>query len=310
MTDVSQLAEKIRCCGAGIPAFYAIAGKDTLYAEGKLPRQFNPSGNGEVVAYNDKRETRKFGGKEYLLETAFPEADFAWIKAWKADRMGNCVFKGTGFNFNRIMANAARCTIVECEELVEIGDLPPEGIHLPGLNVNRIFKGAKFENRIEILKFSDEEEDSEDDAKPSIRDTIAQRAALEFEPGMQCNLGVGMPTLASSYAGRFGINVFMQSENGMMGVGRYPKKGEEQADWINAGKEAILPMPGASTFGSDVSFGQIRGGHLDMTVLGALECSQYGDVANYMIPGKMVKGMGGAMVGLAFLKNLPSSLLT
>ncbi len=198
------------------------------------------------------------------------------------------------------MANAARCTIVECEELVEAGELPAEGIHLPGLNVNRFFKGARFENRIEILKFSDDEEEgAKEHPKPGVRDTIAQRAALEFVSGMQCNLGVGMPTLASSYAGRFDIKVFMQSENGMMGVGGYPKKGEQQADWINAGKEAIVPMPGASTFGSDVSFGQIRGGHLDMTVLGALECSQYGDVANYMIPGKMVKGMGGAMVSLA-----------
>lgn len=271
----------------------------TLYAQGKLPKKFDPSGNGRVLSFNDKRETRKFGDKEYLLEEAFPTADFAWIKAWKADKMGNCVFKGTGFNFNRIMANAARCTIVECEELVEIGELEPEQIHLPGLNVNRIFKGEKFENRIEILKFSDEEK-SGSTGRPgtSVRDIIAQRAALEFVPGMQCNLGVGMPTLAASYANRFGRNVFIQSENGMIGVGGYPKRGEEQADWINAGKEAILPTPGASSFGSDVSFGQIRGGHLDMTVLGALECSQYGDVANYMIPGKMVKGMGGAMVSL------------
>lgn len=213
--------------------------------------------------------------------------------------MGNCVFKGTGFNFNRIMANAANCTIVECEELVEVGEIKPEGVHLPGLNVNRIFKGAKFENRIEVLKLSDEGEESKEGSKTNIRDTIAQRAALEFVTGMQCNLGVGMPTLASSYASKFGRKVFMQSENGMMGVGGYPKKGEEDSDWINAGKESIVPMPGSSTFGSDVSFGQIRGGHLDMTVLGALECSQYGDIANYMIPGKMVKGMGGAMVSPA-----------
>ena len=111
--------------------------------------------------------------------------------------MSNCVFRGTGFNFNRIMANAAKCTIVECEELVELGDLKPERILLRGLNVNLIFKGEKFENRIEMLKFSHERTtESKGESGTSVRDVIAQRAALEFVPGMQCNLGIGMPTRA------------------------------------------------------------------------------------------------------------------
>lgn len=281
-------AEKIRCCGAGIPAFYTRAGLNTLYAEGQLPTKYDSDGN--PVEYNRAPETKKFKGKQYLLEEAFDRADFAWIKAWKADKMGNCIFKGTSFNYNRIMANAANVTIVEAEEIVETGELSPESIHLPGLNVNRVFKGEAW-HKIEVLHNAEPGEKQE----LGVRDKIAKRAAKEFVPGSSCNLGVGMPTLASDYAAKDGRHVYVQSENGVIGVGGYPEKGKESNDWINAGKETIVPIPGASTFGSDVSFGQIRGGHLDLTVLGALECSQYGDIANYMIPGKMVKGMGGAM---------------
>jgi 3-oxoacid CoA-transferase len=223
-------AEKISYSAKGIPAFYCKVGLHTLYAEGKLPTRFK---DWEPVSYSKKRETRDFNGETYLLEESFPTADFAWIKAWKADKMGNCIFKGTGYNFNRVMANAARCTIVEAGEIVKIGELKPEEIHLPALNLNRLFKGKKYEGRIEIAKFSDEEEENTS-GEESSRDVIAKRAALDFEEGMSCNLGVGMSTLAASYAARFGRHVFMQSENGMIDVGGYPKKGDEDADWINA----------------------------------------------------------------------------
>lgn len=160
--------------------------------------------------------------------------------------------------------------IVEAEEIVEVGDIPPEQVHLPGLYVNRLFKGKKFEHKIEILKNSENTSsksrkytESEDP-----RELIAHIAAQEFKPGMNCNLGVGIPTMAAGFAANMGIRVFLQSENGMTGCGPYPEKGKEDSDWINAGKETVTPLPGASTFGSDESFGQIRGGHLDMTVLG------------------------------------------
>ena len=199
-----------------------------------------------------------------------------------------------------ISIEAARITIVEAEEIVEIGEIKPEEVHLPGLYVNRLFKGEKYAHKIEVLKFSDKDSSKKDSkgAKKAQdpRELIAQIAAQEFKTGMNCNLGVGIPTMAAGFAASMGIHVFLQSENGMTGCGPYPEKGKEDSDWINAGKESVTPLLGASTFGSDESFGQIRGGHLDMTVLGALECSQYGDIANFMIPGKMVKGMGGAMV--------------
>lgn len=287
------LAEKIRCCGAGIPAFYSRTGMHTAYATGELPMLYDKNDHSKVLKYHPEAETRKFGDTEYILEHAFPVADFAWIKAQKADKMGNCTFEGTAFNFNAIMATAAKVTIVEADEIVEAGELRPEEVQLSGLYVNRLFKG-KRSNQIEILK-NDTGEDANTE-QPSARDIIAMRAAKEFVPGSSCNLGVGIPTLAAAFADKNGTHIFMQSENGMIGVGGFPKKGKENSNWINAGKETVEYIKGASTFGSDTAFAMIRGGHLDLTVLGALETSQYGDIANYSIPGKMAKGMGGAMV--------------
>lgn len=146
-------------------------------------------------------------------------------------------------------------------------------MHLPGLYVSRLFQGSKYEHKIEILKnstpsSSPNPEELKKRPDPDPRELIAHIAAQEFKTGMNCNLGVGIPTMAAGFASSMGIRVFLQSENGMTGCGPYPEKGKEDSDWINAGKESVTALPGASTFGSDESFGQIRGGHLDMTVLG------------------------------------------
>lgn len=189
----------------------------------------------------------------YIMEEGIT-GDFALIKAYKADESGNLIFRKSARNFNAPMCKAAKVTIAEVEEIVPTGTFDPDFIHMPSIFVKRIIQ-APVEKRIERLQVRQDGRVATKPPSPAqlLRERIARRVALEYKDGMHINLGIGIPVLSSNYLPKNGT-VLLQSENGILGLGPFPTKDEVDADLINAGKETVTVIPGASYFGSDGRF--------------------------------------------------------
>ena len=230
-----------------------------------------PTGVGTVV--EEGKQKLEVDGKSYLLETAL-RADFALVHAFLADYLGNLSYALTARNFNPVIAMAADTVLVTADHIVPVGIIAPDHVVTPAPVT------------ITSWLMSREAMDAQT--------VIAKRIAQELRSGMLVNLGIGIPTLVANHVPE-DVSVFFQSENGLIGTGPIPEEGMAHPTLTDAAGHPVSALPGASTFDSATSFGLIRGGHLDMTVLGGLQVDEKGRLANWMIPGKMVPGMGGAM---------------
>ena len=237
-------------------------------------------------------DIRVIDGKTYVFVEGRGRhgLDVALIRAWKADTAGNLVYRMTEQNFNKVMATAANLVIAEVEEIVSVGELEPNQIHTAGSYVDYL---VQAHTTLADLGSSASVEASSKKVSAS-RMRIAQRALAELGSGDVVNLGVGMPTLvADLITPQHGI--ILHTENGMLGVGPAPEKGGALDYPVNAGKIPVTALPGSSYFDSSDSFAMIRGGHVDVAIMGGLQIDEDANLANWAVPGKPLLGVGGAM---------------
>jgi len=286
-----NLIEKIRNAQAGIPAFFTPTGAGNLVEFGGFPTQCNPDGTPKVVTR--PREKRNFDGRDYIMEEPF-NADFSFVKAHVGDKYGNLRYRYITRNFNPLIAGAGKITIAEVDHLVD--RIPPDKVHTPGVYIDRVYQADFIGRKVERLKvtYEDDFDSAEVSKEALVRNKIAKRVAREFKTGMYVNLGIGIPTLVPVYVSP-DLDLNFQVENGLVGSGAFPTIDQIDPDLVNAAKETITLAKGHSISDSAESFGMMRGKHLHVTVLGGLQVSENGDLANWFIPGKKATGMGGAM---------------
>lgn len=264
-----SLSEAIRAGGAGVGGF------------------FTPTGVGTTLG--DDAETRTIDGREYLFVPAL-RADVALVRAWKADAAGNLIYRRTEQNFNKAMATAADLVLAEVDSIVDAGVLQPEAVHTPGCYVDYVVEASILPEHLGSSRSV-----SAGKARVSGRRMrIAERALEELRPGDVVNLGVGIPTLVADLIDP-DDGILLHSENGMLGVGPSPEQGGAMEYPVNAGKIPVTSLPGSSYFDSTDSFAMIRGGHVDVAVMGGLEVDEEGNLANWAVPGQPLLGVGGAM---------------
>lgn len=263
-----SLAEAIRAGGAGIGGFYTRTASGTRIAEGA--------------------DTRVIDGETHVFVPGL-KADVAFVRAWRADTAGNLVYRMTAQNFNPLMATAASLVIAEVEEIVPVGTIPPEQVQTQGCFVDFLVQAHTTEEELgSSASVGKSRKTSE------ARRLIAERAYKEIERGDVVNLGVGIPTLVADLI-TAEDGVVLHTENGMLGVGPAPESGGAMEHPVNAGKQPVTALPGASYFHSADSFAMIRGGHIDVSIMGGLQVDAHGNLANWAVPGKPLLGVGGAM---------------
>jgi len=263
------LAEALRAGGAGIGGFYTPAGVGTLLADGK--------------------DTRSIEGRDMLFVPAL-RGDVALIRAFKADTAGNLQYRMTENNFNQVAATAADIVIAEVEEIVNVGDLDPSQVHTQACYVDYIVEAKTTPEDLGSSASVSAANKKIDDARLA----MAKAALEELDHGDIVNLGIGIPTLVADLIGPED-DITLHTENGMLGVGPEPASGGAMDYPVNAGKVPVSELPGSSYFDSAASFSMIRGGHVDVAIMGGLQVDEQGNLANWAIPGKPLLGVGGAM---------------
>ena len=264
-----SLAEAIRAGGAGIGGFYT------------------PTAAGTDIAAD--AEVKLIDGKPFVFVPAL-RANVAFVRAWIADTAGNLVYRMTEQNFNRAMATAADLVIAEAEQIVPVGELDPDRIHTPGCYVDYLVQAHVT---LDDLGSSASVKGGARKVSES-RMNMARRAFAELRRGDVVNLGIGIPTLVADLI-RPEDGIIMHTENGMLGVGPAPEEGGALEYPVNAGKIPVTALPGSSYFDSADSFAMIRGGHIDVAIMGGLEVDEQANLANWAVPGQPLLGVGGAM---------------